>query len=123
LSDLKRDYRLRSSVDLPTYRYRYAGNFTNISPTTWLGAYHSSELPMLFGTHPNFRGDSTPDEYALSAKMQDLYVAFARDGVTGLEAQGWPRYDNSSGQGLIQQFGLDGEITQLQTADWLERTC
>lgn len=78
---------------------------------------------MLFGTHPNFRGDSTPEEYALSTKMQDLYVAFASDGVAGLEAGGWSRYDNSTGRGLIQQFGLDGEVAQLRTADWLERTC
>lgn len=25
----------------PTYRYEYAGNFSNISPLPWFGAYHS----------------------------------------------------------------------------------
>ena len=33
----------RLSAGVPTWRYLYHGNFTNLSPTPWLGAYHASE--------------------------------------------------------------------------------
>ncbi|KAK2598765.1 hypothetical protein N8I77_012153 [Diaporthe amygdali] len=114
--------KIRAAAGLETYRYRYSGNFSNISPTTWLGAYHSSELPLLMGTHPNFRGNSTPEEYALSTFMQDAWVAFARDDGAALEALGWPRYDNSTAGGLIMQLG-HGDTAHTDTADWLEQRC
>lgn len=59
---------------LPTYRYQYAGNFSNISPVSWFGAYHSSELPLLFGTHDQvFDGPSTAFEYNVSHAMQGMF--------------------------------------------------
>ncbi|KPI36837.1 Liver carboxylesterase B-1 [Cyphellophora attinorum] len=42
--------KLRYEAGLPTYRYEYKGNFSNISPLPWMGAYHASPLPLLFGT-------------------------------------------------------------------------
>jgi cholinesterase len=45
--------RVRQETGLLSYRYQYAGNWTNISPEPWMGAYHSSELPLLMGTHPD----------------------------------------------------------------------
>lgn len=83
--------RLRQQTDRATYRYVYAGNWTNLSPAPWLGAFHSSELPMLFGTHLNFRGESTELEYETSHAMQDAWAAFARDGARGLEEMGCPK--------------------------------
>jgi len=62
--------RNRNRIGLPTYRYQYAGNFSNVSPVSWMGAYHSSELPLLFGTHDEFRGPSTPFEYQVSYTME-----------------------------------------------------
>lgn len=35
--------RMRLQNNIPTYRYIYHGNYTNISPVPWLGAYHGSE--------------------------------------------------------------------------------
>lgn len=74
------------------------------------------------GTHPNFRGNSTPEEYALSTFMQDAWVVFARDDGAALEALGWPRYDNSTADGLIMQLG-HGDTAHTDTADWLEQRC
>lgn len=48
------------------YRYLYAGNFSNISPRGWMGAYHGSELPLVFGTHGLWRGNSTELEVETS---------------------------------------------------------
>ena len=48
---------------------------------------------MLLGTHPNFRGNSTPFEYATSHAMQDAWVAFAKDVTQGLDSTGWSEYE------------------------------
>lgn len=34
-------YRKRAEYGLTTYRYEYAGNFSNIAPRPWIGASHS----------------------------------------------------------------------------------
>jgi hypothetical protein len=59
---------MRHDRNVPTWRYLYRGNFTSLSPTTWLGAYHTgkdtslipgmsrilmmiAEIPIVFGTY------------------------------------------------------------------------
>jgi cholinesterase len=96
--------RLRQRIGLTTYVYRYAGNFSNISPKPWMGAYHSSELPLLMGTHPNFRGPSSRLEYATSYAMQDAWVAFAKDPQNGLTEQDWKPYPQL-GMAVVREFG------------------
>jgi hypothetical protein len=62
--------RARTAAGLTTYRYLFAGNFSNITPRYWLGAMHSSELPLVFGTHFEFNGNSTELEYETSYAME-----------------------------------------------------
>ncbi|KAF2111296.1 carboxylesteras-like protein [Lophiotrema nucula] len=92
---------LRANANIPTYRYLYAGNFTNLSPLPWMGAYHGSELPMLFGTHGNYRAASTRFEKQVSEALQDAWRAFANDPKGGLKGQGWP------------QFKVEGDIVRV----------
>ncbi|KAH7024812.1 acetylcholinesterase [Microdochium trichocladiopsis] len=112
----------RANLDLPTYRYLYAGNFSNIAPRPWQGAYHQSEIPLLFGTHANYRGNSTELEWETSHAMQDAWLAFARDGVEGLAAVDWPVWDNSTGGGVVRVFG-DGVPAKTGAPDDLEKGC
>jgi carboxylesterase type B len=102
--------RLRQETGRATYRYEYAGNWTNLSPEPWMGAFHSAELPMLFGTHPNFRGESTEAEYATSHVMQDSWVAFAKGGPQGLEGTGWEKY--AVEEANVREFGAGGVPVQ-----------
>ncbi|KAL4998506.1 Alpha/Beta hydrolase protein [Aspergillus recurvatus] len=53
----------RLQEHIPMWRYVYHGNFTNLSPRPWLGAYHSG-----------------------------AWAAFAQDPHTGLEEYGWPLF-------------------------------
>jgi len=76
---------------------------------------------MLFGTHPNFRGESTPFEYATSHAMQDAWVAFARDGTQGLESTGWSEYD-TIGEATVREFGKDVPEQDISLAG-LEGKC
>ncbi|KAF2690730.1 carboxylesterase [Lentithecium fluviatile CBS 122367] len=100
--------KLRASVGIPTYRYFYSGNFSNISPLTWMGAAHSSELPMLFGTHGNYRGASTPYEIAVSEAMQDAWRAFANNPTSIW--QNWPAY--TPDHDVMRVFGDNGTVAQ-----------
>ncbi|OTB13261.1 hypothetical protein K445DRAFT_368700 [Daldinia sp. EC12] len=101
------------SVHAPAFRYIYrdpappgTSSFHNISPRPWQRAYHSSDLPLIFGTHSWFRGPSTPLEEEISKAWQELYVVFAEEGPEGLRKLGWG--DLSQGKGIIIGVGERG---------------
>lgn len=94
LPDLKR------RGDRLTFQYQYRGDFSNISPLPELGAYHSSELPLLFGTYGNVNGPSTAFEAETSVVMQDFYLAFASDPYDGLLKLGWKSYNDGYAEEL-----------------------
>lgn len=73
-----------------------------------MGAYHQSELPLLFGTHGNYRRASTKLETAVSEAMQDAWRAFAEDQETGLAGLGWAQF--SSNHDAIRVFGGNGTV-------------
>ncbi|KAH0588395.1 hypothetical protein H2248_004249 [Termitomyces sp. 'cryptogamus'] len=96
----------RVNAKVPTWRYEYQGILTlipshsdsthslipavfpDISPRPDLRAYHTSELPVVFGTFTS----PTGTEKALSKFIQSAWVAFARDPAHGLQNIGWSRY-------------------------------
>lgn len=80
--------RLRAANDAPTWQYLYAGNFSDISPRPWLGAYHVAELPLVFGTF-GLECSTSKFEGQVSRYMQDSWLAFIEDPVHGLERRGW----------------------------------
>ncbi|KAG5352140.1 hypothetical protein C0989_003557 [Termitomyces sp. Mn162] len=107
----------RVNAKVPTWRYEYQGILTivpshsdsthslisavspDISPRPDLRAYHTSELPVVFGTFTS----PTGTEKALSKFIQSAWVAFARDPAHGLLDIGWPRY--SSDTTTLAQIG------------------
>jgi carboxylesterase type B len=84
--------KLRQAHGLTTFRYQYDGDFANISPPEFPGAHHASELPLIFGTAGQFHGPSTEYEDLVSAKLQDLWLAYARDPQRGLQDAGWDSF-------------------------------
>jgi len=120
------EVRNRNLASLPTYRYQYVGNFTNISPVSWMGAYHSSELPLLFGTHFEFRGQSTNFEYQVSYAMEDLWLAFVSNPTQkpGISSNGhfkWPLYDQSSKKMVL--FADGKTAVQVVSGDRIDGKC
>jgi len=70
------------------------------------GAWHSSELPLVFGNYPNATGGvpaSTAAELSIGDYMRGAWAAFAKDPVNGLTSYqgGWPMY-NPAGNTLIR---------------------
>jgi len=114
---------LRQEVGLPTYRYEWAGNFSNIAPVSWLGAYHYSDLYMLFGTYLIAPGEISDLEVQTSERMQDYFLDFVQD-PDSLPGNSWPEYDvTQTGGGKVAQFGADGQVVQFVDGDTVEGAC
>lgn len=88
----------------PVYRYLYSRNSTNVSPKGWMGPWHAAEVPLVFGTHPLFRGDSTELEYATGYAMHDAWLAFVATGGERPSVEGWDARDEVEG-GRVVEFG------------------
>ncbi|KAL2074245.1 hypothetical protein VTL71DRAFT_8023 [Oculimacula yallundae] len=88
---------------VPTWRYRYFGDFANLALQNGVGelgsgAWHGSEIPMVFGTDmevQNVTGRSAEQE-RIGRDMQKAWAAFVKDPEEGLKTFGWPKYDPSS---------------------------
>lgn len=114
------DAKMRASLGLETYRYEYAGNFSNIDPVSWLGSFHSSDLYMIFGTYMTDAGEISDLEVATSETMQDYFLAFLKDATASV---GWPAFDAEAlDGGLILEFGNQTTVRNI-TGDWLEAGC
>lgn len=103
----------RLADGIPVYRYLYSGNFTNLSPKPFLGAYHESELALIMGTHPLYRGNSTEFEYQVADLMQDswlTFVASAGNPATMSAEVGWPEWTSVDG-GLVRSFAPAPGVT------------
>jgi acetylcholinesterase len=111
----------RYASNASTFRFLYAGNFSTISPQWWEGAYHTSDIPMIFGTYALSRGPGTEFQKQVSEKMQKYWVAFAEDPVNGLPKLGWGSYQGGVGEGVM--FGHDGEVAQPIAEGRLDQPC
>ncbi|KAI8294762.1 Lipase 4 [Colletotrichum sp. SAR 10_98] len=111
----------RLAAGRTTYRFFYAAVFNNTSPRPWMGAYHGSELPMIFGTHADFRGNSTPFEYELSHVMEDALTTFIKDSTAGLDAIGWPVYTAEDRE--VRTYGENNVTVGRRTLASIEQGC
>ncbi|KAF1949170.1 alpha/beta-hydrolase [Byssothecium circinans] len=94
----------RRTYDVPVWRVRYFGEWPNSNPYPWLHAYHSSEMPLVFGTL-DLLGPDTPAEIATSKYMQSAWGSFAWDPESGLDALSWPKYDPDAATLVKLGFG------------------
>lgn len=98
-----------------TYRYRYDASFPTTSIFANSGAYHTSEIPEVFGTYPvsNQFGTVTTQQIKLSAFMQKTWAGFAKNPGGGV---GWPKVGSASGKelGLLGSDGSSG-VTVVNT--------
>ncbi|KAL8296590.1 hypothetical protein RB597_005936 [Gaeumannomyces tritici] len=104
---------LRGAAGLATFRYLYSANNTNVMPRGH-GAFHSAELPLIFGTHNIARTQSTQFEHELSDAMQDLFLAFIEDPAAGLMGKGWEPTPPGP-LGTVQtgvELGGDGQLVR-----------
>lgn len=135
----------RAKYGYTTYRYLYAGNFSNIAPLPWLGATHSTELPLVFGTHYEYNHNSTELEWDTSYAMEGqsasaqvvnwrrtlriltqtntgLWLAFATDSSKAPTYNGWtwPEYSKDSDMAV---FGSNTTALVTRHGSWFDWQC
>ncbi|THV04330.1 alpha/beta-hydrolase [Dendrothele bispora CBS 962.96] len=71
------------------YRYVYGAQFADFQPFPGAGAWHTSELPYLFGTYNS--STATTDEVTWSRTFQSAIGSFIRNPEGG-PASTWPEY-------------------------------
>jgi carboxylesterase type B len=115
---------VRAAANLTTYRYQYAGRWENETPYKWLGAYHSSDLVMNFGTYyynvTNATVGPSKAEVKTSQVMQDHILAFMKDPVKGPPAIGWHPYHYG---GNVLRFGAQGVPIQNASGYAIDGPC
>jgi cholinesterase len=72
----------------PVWQYRYFGDFLNLKLSTEpdSGAWHGSEIPVIFGTDMDIQDmvKRTPDEDKVGKYLRGAWAAFAKDPENGL---------------------------------------
>ncbi|GIZ46043.1 hypothetical protein CKM354_000918400 [Cercospora kikuchii] len=98
----------------PIWRYWYEGVFPNLSIFPNAGAWHSSEIPSVWGTY--FAAGATPTQIALSKYMQGVWAGFAKNPSNGAP---WPRLGSSFGREL-GVLGGEGNPSGEETRPLIE---
>ncbi|KAB2110991.1 hypothetical protein AG0111_0g796 [Alternaria gaisen] len=106
-----------ASVGIPTWRYYYNASFVNTQAYPQLGAYHASEIPLVFRTYE--RANTTTQEYALAQFMQSTWARFAKNPYAG---PGWNAIGTGAeGNVLVGAYDLVmGGLYQDQNATVIE---
>lgn len=78
----------------PAWAFRYMGDWNNTRLYPTSGAYHGSDMHMLFGNSAAVSGLPTSEaERELTKLMQQAWFAFLDNPRTGLSDFGWPEFD------------------------------
>lgn len=87
----------RVNAKVPTWVYRYFGDWNNTSLYPTSGAYHGTELHMILGGSEDTSGlPQTPAQRNTVKLFQRALAAFVENPKNGLTSIGWPRFDSES---------------------------
>ncbi|OQE26791.1 hypothetical protein PENSTE_c005G07852 [Penicillium steckii] len=96
----------RIAHGVPVWQSRYFGEWDNQRLYNGSGAYHGSEIPMLFGSGEEVTGISNSDaQERYSRYMGAAWAAFSRDPHRGLEEVGWPAFNTSEPKRILVGLG------------------
>jgi cholinesterase len=118
---------VRAENKVPVWRYRYFGDWPNTDIDGRTGAYHTAEIPMIFGTsaHSTTAPD-TPQQEKVSKFMQKVWTQFAKDPLALTKAPfNLPNYvknDAFSSEQLIG-FGANNLTRQMLKAGDYDEFC
>ncbi|KAJ4348810.1 uncharacterized protein N0V89_010188 [Didymosphaeria variabile] len=86
--------RNRIKAKVPTWVYRYFGDWPNTRLYPTAGAYHGTELHMILGGSEDASGLPQTAAQKKTVKLfQRALAAFVEDPKKGLERLGWPKFD------------------------------
>lgn len=100
------------AAGFPTWRYFFNATFANTQLFPGSGVFHSSEIPLVFGTYP--RVNATAEEADLSHYMQTAWATFAKNPAGGPSWAGVPN---------VADLGTGGVLNTPVSAGTLDRRC
>ncbi|KAF2790457.1 alpha/beta-hydrolase [Melanomma pulvis-pyrius CBS 109.77] len=106
-------YAETSSSHNPTYRYLFNASFANTQakwpawPTKYQGAYHSSEIPLVFTSY-NGTNTTEPGQRHLSDTMRHAWANFAKN-PNQAPIENWPKVGEGVDGKDVMGFGTDGK--------------
>lgn len=101
-----------AGAGIPAWRYYFNASFANTQRYAGLGVYHSSEIPIVFGTYP--KENATAQEVALSRAMQSAWARFAKNPMGG---PGWNQIGTGAEGGVLAgayEYVVGGQYTDTQ---------
>lgn len=107
-----------TTVGIPAWRYFYDASFENSELVP--GAYHASEIPLVFGTYD--RENATEFQAELSSAMEKAWADFAKDPIAG---PGW----NMSKVAVFGGDATPGEsdegrsVMNTTNINWMDTRC
>ncbi|RHZ49641.1 uncharacterized protein CDV56_102850 [Aspergillus thermomutatus] len=107
--------RYRSLYDVPVWRYRYyGGNYSNTYIIPVGSAYHTSELPIVFGTAATVTGVAdTKYEAQAAAYMRDAWAAFAKNPNDLRNVFQWPTFHPLTRSEIQLSYGQQTEASYI----------
>lgn len=94
------------------WRYRYDAEFPNLEIFPRAGAFHSSEVPIIFGTYPG--GNATNEQRQLSAELQAIWAGMGRNPSAG---PGWTEVFDGEQEKDLAIIGAEANATGLCLTD------
>jgi cholinesterase len=86
--------RQRTLAKVPTWTFRYFGDWDNTRLYPTSGAYHGTELHMILGSSEDASGlPASPAQKETSRLFQQALAAFADNPEKGLTEFGWPQFE------------------------------
>ncbi|KAJ8115148.1 hypothetical protein OPT61_g3137 [Boeremia exigua] len=102
--------RQRYKAKVPTWVYRYFGDWDNTRLYPTSGAYHGTELHMILGgSQDASKLPATEAQNKTSRLFQRAVAAFAEDPKNGLSKIGWPQFNPNTESWI--EIGVDNQAT------------
>lgn len=104
--------RQRVTANVPTWVYRYFGDWNNTRLYPTSGAYHGTELHMLLGGSEEASGlPASRAQNETSRIFQRAVAAFSNDPASGLTELGWPRFNPQTESWIEIAKGNEPKVT------------
>ncbi|KAF4331850.1 carboxylesterase family [Fusarium beomiforme] len=124
---LESSFRALNSV--PVWRYRYMGVFPEVTPYSWLRAYHVADVPVLFGSEhaiTAYRDSSDLERkhYRNAARIfRGIFANFIRDPFHGLrDTYNWPIFSPHA-KTLMELFRNNSATMSLSDPNTYDKIC
>jgi cholinesterase len=113
----------REKAGVPVWRYIYQGEYPNQDIGIPGGAWHGSEIGIVFGTSEFLSHlPDSPEEKALGEQVRKAWTGFAKDPTHALDKMNWPRYDASKAT-VIHIGAVNSSAITFEEGSKTEATC